>query len=188
MWVREGIRAVFSTDRNENSNAKPMLKPSGAGAPNMPTACGGTTPSPAYASESLSLISGTTRTRSQQTRTVTGEHRSPTSSAGGGKHIDDEEERFNDVFVRQEGTVEGLVGSEDVELGWLRHGFFVWCGEPPRLREWEMLSSTGVITEDEIITYVVLGRVSNAISVLLGFSAVSFQMFVHRRRADRGYS
>ena len=95
-------------------------------------------------------------------RTVTGEHRSPTSSAGGGKHITNEEERFGDVFVGQEGTVEGLVGSEDIELGWLRRGFFVWCGEPPGSCNWEMLSSTSVIAEGGTITYVVLGHISNA--------------------------
>ena len=59
-------------------------------------------------------------------------------------------------------NVEGLVGSEDVEMGWLRHGLFVWCGQPPRSREWEMLSSTSVTAEDRTITYVVPGHVSNA--------------------------
>ena len=46
---------------------------------------------------------------------------------------------------------EGLVGSEDIDLCWLQHGFFVWCGQPPRSREWEMLSSTSVITENGIV-------------------------------------
>ena len=58
-----------------------------------------------------------------------------------------------------------MVCSEDVELGWLRREFFVWCSQPPRSRKWEMLSSTIVIAVDEIITYVVLGCVSNATSV-----------------------
>ena len=69
------------------------------------------------------------------------------------------------TFLSDKGMVEGLVDSEDVESGWLRHGFFVWCGQPPRSRKWEMLSSTIVIAVDEIITYAVLGRVSNPTSV-----------------------
>ena len=82
--------------------------------------------------------------------------------------------------------VEGFVGGEDIELCWLRHGFFVWCGQPPRSRKWGMLLSTSVTAQDGNITHVVLGRVSNATSVLPGFSAVPLQMFVHWWRADRG--
>ena len=123
MWIRERFRAVFPADRNDNSNAKPMLKQSGAGGPsNVPAACGRGTPTPASAFEQRSR--GTAKTRSQQTRTVAGEQRSPTSSAGGESTLTMSN---SDSSTLQEGMVEGLVGSEDIELCWLQHGFcLVW--------------------------------------------------------------
>ena len=74
--------------------------------------------------------------------------------------------RNSDSATLQEGMTEGLVGSEDIEMCWLRHEFFVWCGQPPRSRKREMLSSTGVTAEEGSITFVVLGRVSNATGLL----------------------
>ena len=96
IWIRERLRANFSADRNDNSNAKPMPKQSGAGGPqtwqlpaegalqlpHLP-------PNPYHWSRKRQGLEASRRERSLANN-FRARYPYPTSSAGGGKHVDDE--------------------------------------------------------------------------------------------------